>query len=163
MDRKDPIELVQGFKAAPVEDVFLDFKSKPNTQWFHLLGSDQDFPFIWTCGIFKFFTLCRCHQMQLDGTPTHHHVHALVSTDTPLSAWKQRLQRKKIRLYKTCFKPILCGDHMCGVLRYLCCSDGSRSGKFRPKHRDLITHRLNMGFVKSTSTNESTSFIGKEG
>jgi len=88
-----------------------------------------DFPLLWCCKLFKFYTLCRCHQVADDGSVAHEHIHAVVSGGIKLKTWKQQLSRKNIKLHKTTFKKILCGDHLCGVIRYICCADGQKSGK----------------------------------
>jgi hypothetical protein len=129
MDQKYFLELLGGFVAAPVEDVFEEYKTNPKLKWYHLICSVADFPLLWSCKDFKFYSLCRCHQVANDGSIAHEHIHAVVSGEVLLSTWKQRLCRKKIKLNKTTFKKIICGDHLCGVLRYICCRDGQKVGR----------------------------------
>jgi hypothetical protein len=132
MDRNKFLQLLNGFNAVPVEDVFCEYKNNPHLNWFHLMCSIHDFKFIFTSKDFKFYSLCRCHQVTHDGEIVHEHVHALISTKLILQTWKKRLYRKKIKLYKTTFKNVLCGDHVCGILRYLACKTGL---KYKPGTR----------------------------
>jgi hypothetical protein len=129
MNQNEFLQILGGFVATPVEDVFYEYKNDPQLNWYHLMCSIADFNFIFSCKDFKFYALCRCHQVAVDGSTAHEHVHAVVSGRGLLRSWKQRLYRKKISLYKTTFKRIICGDHVAGVLRYLCCKDGQKIGR----------------------------------
>jgi hypothetical protein len=127
MKHKEFSQFLGGFIATPVEDVFLEYKSESRPFWFHLLASIEDFKLIWSCSDFKFYSLCRCHQIAEDGNSIHNHVHAVISSRVSLPTWKQRLFRNKIKLNKTTFKKILCGDHLAGVIRYLSCKTGLKN------------------------------------
>jgi hypothetical protein len=127
MDGRDFIQLLNGFVAEPVDDVFLEYQSKSRPYWFHLLCSIYDFNLIWSSKDFKFYSLCRCHQVTDEGLIVHEHIHAIISSRVVLQTWKQRLYRRNIKLTKTTFKKILCGDHLAGVLRYLCCESGLKT------------------------------------
>jgi hypothetical protein len=131
MERREFIQLLDGFVAEPVEDVFYKYKNDPQLNWFHLLCSITDFNIIWSCKDFNFYSLCRCHQVTDEGSIVHEHVHAIISSRVLIQTWKQRLYRKKIKLEKTTFKKIICGDHLCGALRYITCKNGLKykSGK----------------------------------
>jgi hypothetical protein len=129
MNQNEFLQILGGFIATPVEDVFAEYKHDSQLKWYHLMCSIEDFTFIWSCKEFKFYTLCRCHQAADDGSVAHEHVHAVVSGPVLLATWKRRLWKKKIRLNKSTFKRIQCGDHLCGVLRYLCCKDGQKAGR----------------------------------
>ena len=124
MEQSEYHKILSGFIAVPVEDIFKEYKQFTKLNWFHLLCSLEDFVLVLSCKEFKFYTLCRCHQAASDNTFTHEHIHAIISSEIQLLTWKRRLIRKKIRLTKTTFKRILCGDHLCGVIRYICCKDG---------------------------------------
>ncbi len=124
MDQEEFRTITGGFLATPVEDLFYIYKNDKRLHWYHLLCSIEDFKLIWFTNLFKFYSLCRCHQKADNNCFTHEHVHAIVSCSVPLSTWKRRLIRHKIRLCKTTFKKILCGDHLCGIVRYICCEEG---------------------------------------
>jgi hypothetical protein len=129
MNQNHFLEILGGFVATPVEDIFYEYKNDSGLKWYHLMCCIEDFNLIWSCKEFKFYSLCRCHQIADDGSSTHEHVHALVSGRILLKTWKQQLRRKQIKLGKTTFKKILCGDHVAGVLRYICCKDGLKIGQ----------------------------------
>jgi hypothetical protein len=122
-------QILGGFISTPVEDVFCEYKNDSQVKWYHLMCSIEDFTFIFCCKEFKFYSLCRCHQVADDGSIAHEHVHAVVSGRCMIDSWKKQLRRKKIKLNKTTFKKILCADHLCGVLRYICCKDGQKVGR----------------------------------
>jgi hypothetical protein len=129
MNKAEFLQLLGGFTPTPVEDVFNEYTIESQLKWYHLLCSIEDFTFIWGCKEFKFHSLCRCHQAAGDGTFVHEHVHAVISGRVLLESWKRQLRRKQIRLSKTTFKKILCGDHLAGVLRYICCRDGLKMAR----------------------------------
>jgi hypothetical protein len=129
MDQREFLEILGGFIATPVEEVFFEYKNDYQLHWFHLMCSIEDFNFIWSCKDFKFHSLCRCHQVADDGSTAHEHVHAVVSSRVLLGTWKHRLWKNKIKLHKSTFKAIICADHLAGVIRYLCCKDGQRVGR----------------------------------
>jgi hypothetical protein len=129
MLRQEFREILGGFIATPVEDVFSEYKNGSQLKWFHLMSSVEDFTFIFSCKEFKFHSLCRCHQVADDGSIAHEHVHAVVSGRVLIDSWKRQLRRKGIKFNKTTFKKILCGDHLAGVLRYICCRDGQKVGR----------------------------------
>jgi hypothetical protein len=131
MDEREFLQILGGFSAIPVEDVFLEYKTDDKLEWRHLICSIADFNFIFSCKDFKFYSLCRCHLVADDGSSTHQHVHAVVSSRVSLGTWKQRLSRRNIKLQKSIFKRILCADHLAGVLRYLCCKVGQRNVRRR--------------------------------
>ena len=121
--------LTKGFTATPLDELFKVYKTKENNSWYHLMCSVEDFPMIWTCGGFTFHSFCRCHQVADDSSTSHEHLHAVISTELKIKTWKKQLAQKKIRLYKTLFRPIICGDHLCGILRYLSCREGKKVGR----------------------------------
>jgi hypothetical protein len=129
MLRREFRELLGGFIATPVEDVFYEYKNDSQLKFYHLMCSIEDFTFIWSCKLFKFHSLCRCHQVAYDGSVAHEHVHAVVSSRVLLDSWKRQLRRKGIKFNKTTFKKILCPDHLAGVFRYICCKDGQKVGR----------------------------------
>jgi hypothetical protein len=122
-------EILGGFIATPVEDVFYDYKNGSKVQFYHLMCSIEDFTFIFSCKEFKFHSLCRCHQVADDGSIAHEHVHAVISGRILLDTWKKQLRRKGIKFNRTTFKKIICPDHLAGVLRYICCRDGQKVGR----------------------------------
>jgi hypothetical protein len=129
MLRKEFREILGGFIATPVDDVFSEYKNDAHLNWYHLMCSIDDFAFIFSSNEFKFHSLCRCHQVADDGSIAHEHVHAVVSGRVLLDSWKRQLRRKAIKFNKTTFKKIHCGDHLAGVLRYICCRDGQKVGR----------------------------------
>jgi hypothetical protein len=129
MNQHEFKELLGGFIPVPVEDVFEEYVKVKDLHFYHLMCSVADFKFLWSCQEFKFYSLCRCHQVADDGSTAHEHIHAVVSCRVLLDTWKRQIRRKQIRLYKTTFKKIICADHLCGVFRYICCRDGQRIGK----------------------------------
>jgi hypothetical protein len=129
MDQREFLQILGGFIATPVEEVFLEYKNDYQLYWYHLLCSIQDFNLIWSCKEFKFHSLCRCHQVADDLSVAHEHVHAVVSGRVLLESWKKQLRRKGIKLHKSTFKRIICADHLAGIFRYLCCKDGQKVGR----------------------------------
>jgi hypothetical protein len=129
MDHNEFLQILGGFSATPVENVFSEYKRDSLLHWYHLMCSIEDFTFIWSCQEFKFHSLCRCHQVADDQSIAHEHIHAIVSGRVLLATWKHRLWKKKIKLNRTTFKKIHCADHLCGVLRYICCKDGQKVGR----------------------------------
>jgi hypothetical protein len=129
MKQDEFLQLLGGFIPTPVEDIFEEYKNESGLHWYHLMVSISDFNLLWSCKLFKFYSLCRCRQIADDSSISHEHVHCLISCRILLKSWKQSLWRKKIKLYKTTFKRIICGDHLCGILRYISCKDGQKIGR----------------------------------
>lgn len=107
-------------------------------QWFHAMIADGNLIEFITSGIFKYVaSLCRCKKILANPlTKTlsegHFHTHLLVAIEskTALLSWKKLRRRHGLPAFKkSTLKPILCKDHLCGVARYIACSDGQRIGK----------------------------------
>src|SRR6266478_3544587 len=73
MEQCEYHQILGGFIATPVEDIFKEYKTETKLTWFHLMCSVNDFIFILSCKEFKFYTLCRCHQVANDKSTAHEH------------------------------------------------------------------------------------------
>ena len=137
-------ELVHEFSisAKSPKELAIDYEER-SIEWYHLVGSEEDFSTLISVPDIKWYTLCRCHLVAEDKSASHEHFHALVHfiNCATLCSFRKKLQRSGIRLCpKTYFRNIKCLDHAVGLLCTICCmfeENPTRrdiSGIIRPPH-----------------------------
>lgn len=156
--------LMEGYLAKDPKDVYNQYLEKSNWTWYHAMVSIEDIEFILNEDIFKYVAcFCRCHQQAYNAdtkliSSAHEHVHLCVALEVNLESWKRQLRRKNHKLFKTTFRPILCGDHLCGVLRYIACKDGQKIGKrghdglLTPPHLHYARRVFDLNWLHSRSS-----------
>ena len=129
-----------GLKPMSYEAVARDWESNQK-EWYHALISIDDLPTVLEIPNLNIYAWCRCKLVADDKSEDHFHWHGLVHfKDGSKNSWRQKALRCGIKFTsrKNTFKKVKCLDHAVGVLRYIACADGQRSG--RRDGDGLVTH-----------------------
>ena len=135
-------KLIRDYGLTPLsyKDVAEDWE-RNSKEWYHALIAIEDLPIVLAIPELKIYAWCRCKVVANDGSEAHLHWHGLVHFPRrKLKSWRDQARRVdvKFKSTKNTFKKIKCLDHAVGVLRYLACKDGQRTGR---RDRDgLQTH-----------------------
>ena len=111
------------------------------TEWYHVMVAIEDLPIVLAIPNFNIYAWCRCKVVADDGSEGHFHWHGLVHfTKGKRESWRRKAYRVGIKFSsrKNTFKKILCLDHVVGVLRYITCGDGQKTG--RRDDDGLVSH-----------------------
>ena len=135
-------ELICKMQLEPLtyKEIAGDWEKRPE-EWYHAMIAIEDLPIVLAIPSLKIYSWCRCKVVADDGSEGHFHWHGLVHfKDGSKNSWRQKALRCGIKFTsrKNTFKKVKCLDHAVGVLRYIACADGQRSG--RRDGDGLVTH-----------------------